>query len=135
MGHSTAGEMREFILCPKDIKSKVNLIARVLIEHAYYNVTVQHFRHVATGTPPSFNGLFYIQNLHIRFFCSNLMSFGFKRGSLCLSVCLSLSLYIYIYLYISYFIFTYFSRFYSSLSQSLTTLSLSLSPFPIFQFY
>ena len=47
-----AGEDKEVHTFPKSISSKVNVIASLEFEHAYYDVAVLHVSHDATGTPP-----------------------------------------------------------------------------------
>ena len=55
---------------PIGISPKVNVVAGLEFELAYYDVTVQHFSHYHTVTPPIFSAVFK------GFFCTRL--FGIK---------------------------------------------------------
>ena len=45
-------QLKEFYIFPKNISSKMNIVARLDFEPAYNYVAVQHVSHYATETPP-----------------------------------------------------------------------------------
>ena len=106
--------MKEFILSPKSISPKVNIIGWLEFELANYNITVWHISHFVLVTfPCMYTCINICVCLYVGIFIYTHRNRCMQKNELCvyiyiyIYICVCVCVYIYIYIYIHISVFMY----------------------------